>query len=383
MKGKFDTHNLIVNTESIRRLFKSAAVDRFKGDPCKALTFYEFCLFSNSEKAAKGFQGLMEKLKNKTVRNSELDNKKRSDTVGTDPQSLIPVRGSSYVKNLPSSFNALMDHLSEEETRNDMREEAIKGLEKILNAENPLDINTDDTISSSINTMKTLMTTHFPKQQFDDQYRRLISQWKSLGDTRRKLTFAKAAENRNSIIGQNLLLKRLGRIEDTKDYLARKKKELEIIIARAKSQGKKEADILIRRYHNVTNPIKLNELSKQSETLKNQLTFPSRTANQKERAKYRNKAINDCLNDNLLLRKTVSGSNMSIPFTSDSNYNYKTVKSIKTIKVHPKLPGKYPKCYTFKGTKQAKVLHRNFVSQQYNMMKNPNEDCNISPWCSK
>ena len=71
MKGKFDTHNLIVNTESIRRLFKSAAVDRCKGDPCKALTFYEFCLFSNSEKAAKGFQGLMEKLKNKTVRNSE------------------------------------------------------------------------------------------------------------------------------------------------------------------------------------------------------------------------------------------------------------------------------------------------------------------------
>ncbi len=175
---KFTDHNLPVESNSIKRLFKTAALNRSRDEPCRDLTLYEFCLFSKSEKAAAGFQELMQGIKEE-VRHTKLA--RRVSSIGlpipkTGPSKIMPSRGSKYVSFLPSAFNPLMNHFKDEETRNEIRNKVVNGLKLIDVLSEKSDVNT--IIKENTELLKNLIASHFPKEDIDDEYRKLLIQSK-------------------------------------------------------------------------------------------------------------------------------------------------------------------------------------------------------------
>ncbi len=174
VKQNFDAHHLTVDERSITRLFRSAAVNRMRLDPCKALSLYEFGIFS--KKAGEDFRQLMDRIKANMLRDmvrkgtSTVDCGKR----GGEAERILPQRNDKYIEYLPSSFNPLMNHFKDEEKRGDLREKMTETLRQItaLGQDKRLDC----ILSDSAETMRQLLASHFTRGETGDQERKLFSQ---------------------------------------------------------------------------------------------------------------------------------------------------------------------------------------------------------------
>ncbi len=154
---------------AIYKLFKTAAIRQRHGESCKDLTLYEFCLFAESDKAAEGFQRLMQRLKDKMTRRKIV---RKVSSVGLPmtrfgPASIMPLRDAKYVSYLPAAFNPLMNHFKEEETRTEMRKKVVEGLKQIDERSRKNEV--DSIIEEDADLFKRLIASHFPKEDLDDQ----------------------------------------------------------------------------------------------------------------------------------------------------------------------------------------------------------------------
>ena len=177
----------MVQKDAIKKLFTSTALTHKRGMPFEGLTLHEFCLFSKSEKAAEEFQNLMEDIKKKTV--SRRISRQMSTLVCAlakpGPDKIMPVRTTHYVKNLPPAFNPLMNHFKDEEVRHKIREEVVTSLKKVEAMEETEGI--DGVIEDSAQLLKKLLSSHFPKEEIDDQYRKLLMQGKKGSEVQKRI----------------------------------------------------------------------------------------------------------------------------------------------------------------------------------------------------
>ena len=176
IRQKFIDHDIAVSTSSIKKLLKSAAVIRPRNEPFKGLSFYEFFLFSKSQKASADFQQLMNDVKFNMLRTLK---RRATSTIDlgktrTGASCIIPLRKARYIRCLPSSFNPLMNHFKDEDKRRTMREGVIGSLKKIdqLRVDNKL----KTVLQENTQTLKTLIGSHFSREDMDEETRRLFSQ---------------------------------------------------------------------------------------------------------------------------------------------------------------------------------------------------------------
>jgi len=177
VKENFDAHHLLVNEKAIIKLFKSAAINRQKGDPCNDLSLYEFSVFS--KKAAGDFQKLMKDIKTNMLQMMEEKGITTID-MGLDNegvQSILPKRKKAYIKYLPSSFNPLMNHFKDEEKRNDIRNSLTNTLDEIIKiGTSKKSLRT--ILKNNQHRMRCLLESHFSKEEADKESRRLLTQRK-------------------------------------------------------------------------------------------------------------------------------------------------------------------------------------------------------------
>jgi hypothetical protein len=172
-----------VDEKAIVKLFKSAAVNRERSDPCNDLSLYEFSVFS--KKAAGDFQQLMNDIKTNMLQIME---KKGTTTIDIGSnnegvQSILPKRKKAYIKYLPSSFNLLMNHFKDEEKRNDIRSNLTNTLDEITKiGTNKKSLKT--ILENNQHHMRSLLESHFSKEEVDEESRRLLTQ------TRKRTLFA-------------------------------------------------------------------------------------------------------------------------------------------------------------------------------------------------
>ena len=263
--------------------------------------------------------------------------------INNDPKTIIPIHSNNYVKNLPSSFNALMNHLNEEESRSKMRKNAAEGLSKIIKAENPLDINTDNIINDNIETLKNLLGSHFHEEHSDDQYRKLATQAKKSINHQKMRNFSESYFKKNNEV-------KLNNDEETKNYLKQRANELSVLINKAKIEGREEAKEIISKYKSEKKLDKLIGIYKQNDSIPN-----SKTARENY---YRNMKEKKLLSSKLVIRKTLI--NQKIPFTINKN----TPQSEKIQN------SQYQRNYTSYRNKEGRIIDRDHSNHTERTMTN-------------
>ena len=83
----------------------------------------------------------------------------------------MPVRKERYVRYLPSSFNALMGHLKDEEERNKMRGQLVTILNQLVSLRG--NVKVSDLMRDNSEIVKKLIGSHFPPPGPDEEARRL------------------------------------------------------------------------------------------------------------------------------------------------------------------------------------------------------------------
>lgn len=169
VKHNFDEHKLRVSEKSLAKLFKSAAVNRRRLDPCTELSLYEFCIFS--KKASGDFRSLMNNVKasmlsgmNNIFKKKEKGGKEegRRDIGG-----IMPRREKAYIQYLPSSFNPLMNHFKDEQNRTGLREHFVTTLNDIMSIGNSKK-NLHAVLEKNKEKMSKLLASHFPREETTD-----------------------------------------------------------------------------------------------------------------------------------------------------------------------------------------------------------------------
>ena len=365
---------MTVDKNAIKKLFRSAALKRPREDPCKELTLYEFCLFSKSDKAEKDFENLMEDIKYKTVGQRKAGRQVSSTGLllaKTGPAKILPVRDKVYVRNLPSSFNALMNHFKDEETRNEMRKEIVGGLLSIENRQNPT--SAQQVVGENVQSLRKLVESHFPEEGIDDQYRKLLTMNKNSSDIH-KLMQNQIKEHVNVAIKPRQSLKpgatfNLGataggthrkftvNIEDLEftktmdippSMLNRKLEEINEVVEHARIEGRKEARELLRE-GSMSNHKKIPELARQktftSRILSNDAlsTGSIETIQEMKRSRCYNKEMKLCLEENLILRKTPTDNDATLKSTmTNGGLPMSKTESLPAFKVNTKYPTQQP-----------------------------------------
>ena len=323
----------------------------------------------------------MDRVKNNSVKGVRPNYVKNPNVINKDPECLIPVNSNTYIKNLPSSFNELMDHLSEEKDRSDMRISAMEGLKKVLNVQNPGSINTNKIMNHSITTFKELLKSHFPSINQDDKYRRLITQRKKNDIILKKdIKNARNASELDKIVELNdmseELKSKIWKDEGNKIYLRRKAAELREIINNAKKEGKKEAEKIIIQHHKKINSVKLNDLPIQNKFFHTSLGFNAK------KNKSRNKEFNNCLTNRLYLKKNLMNTNKMLDSVSDSTIlSHMNEYSLRGSYFSPKKPSK--PISKIRQNNNANMVSGNLINshRDYKVMKL--ETRNFSNWHSK
>jgi len=405
---KFADHNLAISEADIKKLFKSIALNRPKGDPFDFLTLYEFCLFSKSATASKDFQELMEKIKKDTLAQRNIQNSPKSinssinkdnDKKQLKPKDILPVRGAGYITNLPSSFNCLMNHFKDEENRGEMRNKIKKGLELIARIAGDQsetqsnqgkseseesgteyftekkEINAEQIMEKSVLLLKNMISSHFPPEEIDDEYRKLLAARKTCDELHKKMQdkMTEALNTNRSLNPKNRqsLLFGLGDVSQRKRSMDQgplshrennqttmnpekyklKMEELNEIIMKAKIEGKREGQNIVRKLGNIINHRQLGKLTRLASAgtiptsfynlnlkdRKNSMmsTFGEQNAikiqeNVVPKSRYYNKELTQCLEENLVLRKSLKTSDSSLRSTYNGFANYLTIDSIKS-----------------------------------------------------
>ena len=265
VKEKFDDHHLKVDEKSISRLFKLAAMNRERLDPCNELSLYEFSIFS--KKASTEFQKLMNGIKTDML--STLIRRGTSTlNIGvikrTEVDGILPKRKSAYLKFLPSTFNSLMNHFKDEELRNDIRSNLAANLKEVMSKSRSKK-ELENALGSNAEQMKELIRSHFPEEEIDDEARRLFTQSKKSVDSLKKLkekTRGIYALQRRSSMNLDRLSHLFKKREENQgprneDLYAKKQREFGVIIKNAKKLGQIEARDMLRRNCHSTRSVPL------------------------------------------------------------------------------------------------------------------------------
>jgi len=158
IKHNFREHKLKVNEKLLTRLLRTAVIDGKCSDHCNNLSLYEFCIFSKT--ASKDFENLMNEIKTNML--SAMKNKaiKKERDINT----IMPKRRKVYIQYLPSSFNHLMNHFKDEESRNNLRGGFVKTLKDVMNIGNSRkDLCT--MLEKNKEKMNQLLASHFPQEE--------------------------------------------------------------------------------------------------------------------------------------------------------------------------------------------------------------------------
>jgi len=219
---------LKVDKSAIKRVFKSVAVNRSRSDPCTDLSLYEFSIFS--KEASQDFKQLMNEIKRRMV--EEMRKEKAVEMKGVE--SIMPKRRISYIKNLPSSFNPLMNHFKDEDERADIRNKLKGTLKRILSIGQACET-LDEILNKNADNAKELLASHFSDKDADED--KLFENYSKEGNMITKNNY------------DNSLRSNKGRKIDEKtseSLKKRKQRELRIFVQKAKEAGRKEAQKLIQ-----------------------------------------------------------------------------------------------------------------------------------------